>query len=91
MTQMFTLTYRQGRPTNFLEGYVPLSRPELDIVKRHHSQCSINLKKGSGDAYLANEWTVDATPGELVGENAYALRFANMRAKVVLPGVVPAL
>lgn len=88
MIHTITLAYRQGRPTNFLEGYVPLSRPEVGIMKRYHSQCSVNLEEGSGDAYLANQWMVDATHGERAGAKAYALRFVNTRAKVVLPYVV---
>lgn len=52
MIHMLTHAYRQGRPTNFLEGYVPLSQTELDIVERHHPQCPTNLEKGSSKAYL---------------------------------------
>ena len=91
MIHLLSVAYRQGRTVNFLEGHVPLSTSELATVERHHRQCAANLKEGCGDAYVANQWGVNATPDELVGDKAYALRFANMRAKVVLPVVVPVM
>ena len=91
MIHMLTLAYRQGRPMNFLEGYIPLSRSELEIVNLHHPKCSTNLEKGCGRAYLANDFMIDATDEELVGEKAYPLRFASMRANVVLPCMVPVI
>lgn len=91
MILLLTFAYRLGRTTNFLEAYAPLTQQEADAVKRHHSQSGANLRRGAGDLFVAETWKMEATPEQLAGEKACALRFVRARSAVVLPTYLPVM
>ena len=91
MILLLTFAYRLGRATNFLEAYAPLTQQEVGVVKRHHSQCGANLRKGAGDLFIAETWKMEATQEQLAGEKAYALRFVRARSAMVLPTYLPVM
>lgn len=91
MILLLMFAYRLGRTTNFLEAYTPLTQKEASVVKRHHSQCSANVRNGAGDLFVAGTWKMEATPEQLTGEKAWALRFARARSTLVLPTYLPVM
>ena len=91
MILLLTFAYRLGRTTNFLEAYAPLTQQEAGVVKRHHSQCESNLRKGAGDLFIAKTWKMEATQEQLAGEKAYAWRFVRARSALVLPTYLPVM